>query len=64
MKSSDTPGPLLQILEHIQVLRLDRDVQVGGRLVGDNQLRRSRQGDRADDAWRIPPLIWCGNSRI
>src|SRR5579884_1405824 len=42
--------PLLQFLQKIEVLRLDRHVEVGGRLVGDDQPRPTRQGDRPDDA--------------
>jgi hypothetical protein len=32
-------GPPLEVLEHVEVLGLDGDVEVGGRLVGDDQLR-------------------------
>ena len=38
----------LQVLEQVDDLRLDRHVQRGDRLVGDDQLRL--QGERAGDA--------------
>jgi len=41
---------LLQLLEQPEVLRLDREIEARGRLVGDQHPRRSRHGDGADDA--------------
>src|SRR3989449_3333993 len=43
-------GRALEILQQIQVLELDGDVEVGGRLVGDDDPRAPRLGDGADDA--------------
>ena len=45
-----TPVVALQVLQQLEILRLDRDVEIGGRLVGDDQLRARRQRDGADDA--------------
>ena len=45
-----TPVCSLQFLQQVEVLRLDRHVEVGGRLVGDDQLRAAGERDRADDA--------------
>ena len=42
--------PALQVGEQIEDLRLDRDVEGGGRLVGDEQLGLARQGHRDQDA--------------
>src|SRR6266566_5121374 len=40
----------LDVLEEIEILRLDGDVEVRRRLVGDDEPRPSRQRDGADDA--------------
>jgi hypothetical protein len=40
----------LQFAEQIEVLRLDRQVEAGGRFVGDQQARLARNADGADDA--------------
>ena len=48
----DQPGAerLLQVDEQLQDLRLDGDVERGGRLVGDQQLRPAGQRHRDHDA--------------
>src|SRR5262245_52516900 len=43
-------GLALDVLEQVEVLRLDRHVEVGGGLVGDDQARAAGERDRADDA--------------
>jgi len=48
-KISADAGRALEILQQIQVLELDRDVEVGGGLVGDDEARAPRLGDGADD---------------
>ena len=40
----------LQVAQQLQVLRLDRQVEAGGRLVGDQQARLAGNADGADDA--------------
>src|SRR4029077_6490050 len=45
---SDTPL-LLAVLQNFEVLGLDGDVEIGRRLVGDDQLWTSCHRDRADD---------------
>src|SRR6266436_3786879 len=40
---------LLDVLQDLEVLGLDGDVEIGRRLVGDDQLWFPRHGDRADD---------------
>src|SRR5262249_38320323 len=42
-------GRALEILQEIQVLQLDRDVEVGGGLIGDDDARSAGLGDGADD---------------
>jgi hypothetical protein len=42
--------PLLQILEQVDDLRLDRHVKGGDRLVGDDQARLERDGAGYADA--------------
>jgi hypothetical protein len=49
-----------QLLHQLEDLRLDRDVERGRRLVGDDQLRIAREPDRDHDPLRIPPENWCG----
>jgi hypothetical protein len=41
---------LLDVLQHFQVLGLNGDVEVGRRLVGDDQLWPPRHRNRADHA--------------
>ncbi len=41
---------LLQVAQHFQVLRLDRQVEAGGRLVGNQEARLAGNPDGADDA--------------
>src|SRR5438093_1577296 len=43
-------GVALDVLQEVEVLRLDRDVEVGRRLVGDHEPRPAGQRDGADDA--------------
>jgi hypothetical protein len=40
----------LQLTQEVQILGLDRQVEAGGRLVGDEQSRLAGDGDGADDA--------------
>src|SRR6185503_13693678 len=40
----------LQVLEKIEVLRLDGDIEVGGGFIGDDQFWTAGQCDGADDA--------------
>src|SRR5215471_18351637 len=40
----------LDVLEEVEVLRLDGHVEIGGGLVGDDQSRAAGEGDGADDA--------------
>ena len=40
----------LQVAQQVEVLRLDRQVEAGGRLVGDQQARLAGYADGADDA--------------
>src|SRR5262245_3307395 len=42
-------GLALDVLEQIEVLRLDRHVEVGGGLIGDDQARAAGERDRSDD---------------
>ena len=42
-----------QPAHEVQDLALDRDVEAGGRLVGDDQLRRQRQGPGHADPARL-----------
>jgi hypothetical protein len=44
------PGVALQVLQQIEILRLDRDIQIGGGFVGDDQLWPAGERDGADDA--------------
>ena len=47
----------------LQDLRLDRHVERGRRLVGDEQLRAGRRAPpRSSTRWRMPPENWCGYS--
>src|SRR2546427_4287724 len=50
----------LDVLEEIEVLRLDRDVEVRGRLVGDDEPRPAGQRDHPDDALAhaAAHLVW------
>ena len=44
MNSIDMPSRFCDVLEQLQDLRLHGDVERGGRLVGDQQVRLVRQG--------------------
>ena len=46
ISSSAESGPLLDRLQELQDLGLDRDVERGRRLVGDQQLRLAGEGHR------------------
>ena len=50
IRSSARPEPLLQIAQQVENLRLDRDVERGRRLVGDEQRRAARQRERDERA--------------
>src|SRR4029450_6298273 len=41
---------LVQIAQQVEILRLDREIEAGGRFVGDQQARLAGDADRADDA--------------
>ena len=45
---------VLQVVEQVDHLRLDRDVERGHRLVGDDQLRVQRERARDADALTLP----------
>src|SRR6185312_11979817 len=42
-------GRFLKVLQQIEVLRLDRYIEVGGRLIRDDHLRATGQSDGTDD---------------
>jgi hypothetical protein len=50
----------LQLAQQVEHLRLDRHVQRGDGLVGDDHLRVERQRARHADALRWPPENSCG----
>jgi hypothetical protein len=50
----------LEPSEEIQDLRLDRDVERRGRLVGDQQRRPEASAIAIMARWRRPPESWCG----
>ena len=54
MSSSARPKALLQIAQQVENLRLDRDVERGRRLVGDDQRRVARQRQRDQRALPQP----------
>jgi len=60
MNSTDIRPPRLKAGDQLQDLPLYRDVQGGGRLVGDEQLRLAgdRHGDH--DALLLAPESWNG----
>jgi hypothetical protein len=49
-----------QRAQQLQDLRADRDVERGGRLVGDEQARLAGQRHRDHHALAQPPDSWCG----
>jgi hypothetical protein len=49
----------LQVGKQRQHLRLDRDVERGRRLVGDQHLGRTGEGDRDHDALAHAAENWC-----
>ena len=54
MNTSDIPASLDEREHELEDLGLDRHVQRGGRLVGDQQPRRARQRDRDGDPLALP----------
>jgi hypothetical protein len=60
--TSITAVPVLpaQALEQRDDLRLDRDVERGGGLVGDDQLGLGASASAITTRWRMPPENWCG----
>ena len=54
------PELVAQAGEQVEDLGLDRDVERGRRLVGDQQLGFSRSAVAIITRWRIPPENWCG----
>ena len=54
--------PVAQLAEDVEHAGLDRDVERGGRLVGDQHLRRQATAMAIITRWRIPPDSWCGYS--
>ena len=58
------PVSLLQLAHQVEDLRLDRDVERGGRLVGDQQLRaRRRAPSRSSRAAACRPRAGAGTAR-
>ena len=53
---------LLQLAHQLENLRLDRHVERGRRLVGDQQLRVADSAMAIITRWRMPPESWCGYS--
>ena len=52
---------VLELAQQVEDLRLDRHVERGGRLVGDQQLAAGRPAAMAIiTRWRMPPENWCG----
>jgi hypothetical protein len=49
------PEVVLEVLEQVQDLRLDRDVERGDGLVADDQLGVDREGACDADALALPP---------
>ena len=43
-------GVVLEIFQQIEILRLNRDIEAGGRLIGDDHLRAGRQSNGPRDA--------------
>ena len=54
------PVLALQVLQQVHDLGLHRDVERGGRLVGDQHLGSSASAIAIMTRWRIPPENWCG----
>jgi len=50
--------PALELRHQLEDLRLDRDVERGGRLIGDQDLRLQASAIAIITRWRIPPDIW------
>jgi hypothetical protein len=49
-----------QALQQRDDLRLDRDVERGGGLVGDDQRGSAHSASAITTRWRMPPENWCG----
>ena len=57
----DDSVPLVaQLAQLLEDLRLDRHVQRGRRLVGDQQARRAESAIAIITRWRMPPENSCG----
>jgi hypothetical protein len=56
------PELLLQAVEQLEDLRLDRDVERGRRLVGDEERGWQASAIAIMTRWRMPPDSWCGYS--
>ena len=52
--------PLLQVGEQVDDLRLDRDVERGDRLVGDDEVGSGASARAMPMRWRWPPENSCG----
>ena len=50
----------LQIADQVEDLRLNCDVESGGRFVGDEQIGIARQGHGDHGPLPHPPENWCG----
>jgi hypothetical protein len=51
---------LLQVLQQVDDLRLDRHVERGDRLVADDQVGLTASARAMPMRWRWPPENWCG----
>jgi hypothetical protein len=49
-----------QALQQLDDLRLDRHVERGGGLVGDDEARLAQSASAITTRWRMPPENWCG----
>ena len=55
------PSSRCMLVQQLEDLRLDRDVERGRRLVGDQQRRdRTTSAIAIITRWRMPPENWCG----
>ena len=62
ISSSARPRAAFSSREQRQDLRLDRHVERGGRLVGDQQCGSLASAMAIMTRWRWPPESWCGNA--
>jgi hypothetical protein len=56
------PEVLLELVHELEDLRLDRDVERGRGLVGDEHSGSQESAIAIITRWRMPPDIWCGYS--